>query len=78
MPGRRNLLAPMRRTTAFSSLRGQSMLEAVVMIGLIAIALLFSYSHIRNGVAWMWKSASDQMGNKVPYQPGGIGGSPAI
>ncbi len=48
---------------------GQIGLEAMLLIAMVALALLMSFPHIRNGINWMWKSGSDQLSGFVPNEP---------
>ncbi len=49
--------------------KGQSTVEATILIALVAVGLVAAFPYIRNGLAWMWKSSADQMSGFVPYAP---------
>ena len=54
---------------------GQLAMEAMILVAVVAFALVALVPYLRGGVAWMWKSASDQMSGFVPY---GLTPAPAL
>ena len=56
----------MRRSAVQS---GQTSVEAMIMVAVVAFGLLAAFPYIRSGIAWMWKSAADQVSGFIPYHP---------